>query len=253
MRRHFRFEAKWSETEAKFLSLRCEKKCFFRLFCIDAKRRNLTRNEHGTKRKKTKEKRKIAIIFASKRNKAKRKWKNAIIFASKRNGSKIFFASMRIKCFFAYFRIWNETKMKLSKNKAKKHLFRFALKRNERLEAKRSETKNFWKWNKVKIRSINFALVGSKKFEAKWSEKKRKTKCFFPRESAKRVRNGSRFVSFRFEAKKFFLRNWRTLDSAYRRVDIPYIVYEKSLFSVSLIAASRVDKWSRFQFFIKPQ
>jgi hypothetical protein len=53
--------------------------------------------------------------------------------------------------------------------------------------------------NKAKIRSINFALVGSEKFEAKRTEKKS-----FLRERAKRMRNGSRFASFRFEAKHFF-------------------------------------------------
>jgi hypothetical protein len=54
--------------------------------------------------------------------------------------------------------------MKLSENNAKKRLFRFALKRNEKIG---SETKKFWKRNKAEIRSINFALVGSEKFEAK--------------------------------------------------------------------------------------
>jgi hypothetical protein len=49
--RHFRFEAKLSETEAKLFSLQCEKKFFFRLFRIDAKHENLKRNENGTKRK----------------------------------------------------------------------------------------------------------------------------------------------------------------------------------------------------------
>jgi hypothetical protein len=67
------------------------------------------------------------------------------------------------------------------------------LKRNEKIG---SETKNFCKQNKAKIRTVNFALVGSEKFEAK--------KSFFSRERAKRMRNGSRFASFRFEAKNFF-------------------------------------------------
>jgi hypothetical protein len=90
--------------------------------------------------------------------------------------------------------------MKLSENKAKKHLFRFTLKRKEKIG---SETNKFWKRNKAKIRSINFALVGSEKFEAKRSKKIN----FFHVS----VRNGSRFASFRFEAKNFFLRNRRTL------------------------------------------
>jgi hypothetical protein len=54
-------------------------------------------------------------------------------------------------------------------------------------------------------------LVGSEKFEAKRSEMKRKNNNFFSRERAKRMRNGSRFASFRFEAKKFLKRNQRTL------------------------------------------
>ncbi len=128
------------------------KKCFFRLFRIDAKRRNLKRNENGTKwkqnekeaknaiifaskRNKAKGKRKTPIIFASKRNEAKQKWKNAIIFASKRNGSKIFSLWCENSVFLACFRIWSETKMKLTENKAKKRLFRFALKRNEKIES----------------------------------------------------------------------------------------------------------------------
>ncbi len=41
-----------------------------------------------------------------------------------------------------------------------------------------------------------------------WNEAK---KNFFSREHAKRMRNGSRFASFRFEAKTFLKRNWRTL------------------------------------------
>ncbi len=79
----------------------------------------------------------------------------------------------------------------------------------------RSETKYFWKRNKTKIRCIYFALVGSEKFEAKRSEMKRKKINFFSRERAKRMRNGSRFASFRFEAKQFLKRNRRTLSTAH--------------------------------------
>jgi hypothetical protein len=68
------------------------------------------------------------------------------------------------------------------------------------LEAKQSE-------NAVYL----FRLVGSEKFVAKRSEMKRKKNNFFSRERAKRMRNGSRFASFRFEAKKFLKRNRRTL------------------------------------------
>jgi hypothetical protein len=66
------------------------------------------------------------------------------------------------------------------------------LKRNEKLlEAKQSKKCCF-----------NFALVGSKNFEAKEAN-------FFL--ICVSVRNGSSFISFRFEAKQFYLRNQRTL------------------------------------------
>jgi hypothetical protein len=69
--------------------------------------------------------------------------------------------------------------------------------------------KNFLKRNKAKIRCIDVALVRSEKFEAKRSEMKRK--IFFSPERAKRMRNRSRFASFRFGANKFLKRNRRTL------------------------------------------
>jgi hypothetical protein len=74
------------------------------------------------------------------------------------------------------------------------------MKRNENfLEAKQSENMVYlfrFGW-KRKIRS----------------EKKRKEakKSFFSRERAKRMRNGSRFALFRFEAKNILKRNRRTL------------------------------------------
>jgi hypothetical protein len=43
------------------------------------------------------------------------------------------------------------------------------------------------------------------------SEKKRKNGLLFSLERAKTKRNGSRFASFRFQAKKNFMRNRRTL------------------------------------------
>ncbi len=76
VRRHSRFEAKWSETEAKFCSLRCEKKCFFRLFRIDAKRRNLKRNENGSKRKQNKKEAKNCHHFLSEAKWSKTEAKN---------------------------------------------------------------------------------------------------------------------------------------------------------------------------------
>jgi hypothetical protein len=110
--RHFRFEAKWSETEANFFSLWCEKKCFFRFFPIYAKRRNLKRNKNGTKWKQNEKEAKNCHHF---RFEAKRKRKTAIIFASKRNRSEIFFASMRKSVFSLVFaslakRKWNYAK-----------------------------------------------------------------------------------------------------------------------------------------------
>jgi hypothetical protein len=44
-----------------------QKSAFFRLFRIDAKRRNLKRNENGTKQKQNKKEAKTAIIFTSKK------------------------------------------------------------------------------------------------------------------------------------------------------------------------------------------
>jgi hypothetical protein len=61
-----------------------------------------------------------------------------------------------------------------------------------------------WQWSEN--------LVGeakkSKRNEAKWSEK---IGPLFSLEHAKTKRNGSSFASFRFEAKKYFMRNRRTL------------------------------------------
>jgi hypothetical protein len=93
---HFRFKAKWSETEAKY----------FCLFRIDAKRRNLKRKENETKQKGNEKEAKTAVIFASKRNEAKRK--------------QNFFTSMRKKCFFSCFRIWIEMKRKQNEKEAKR-------------------------------------------------------------------------------------------------------------------------------------
>ncbi len=188
------------------------RKCFLRLFRIDAKRRNLKQNiEIWSERKlersenKTKRTRKIAIIFASKQNKAKRKQKTPIIFPSKRNEAKqkrknaiIFASKWNGSKTFSLFFASEAKRNEIRENKAKKHLFRFELKQNEKIG---SETKKFWKRNIAKICSVNFAFIGSKKFEAKWSEKKQKQKfCFFTwacETHAKRI-------SFRFEAKTFF-------------------------------------------------
>jgi hypothetical protein len=77
---------------------------FFCLFRIDAKRRNLKRNENGTKKKQNEKeaknchhfrfeakwKRKTAIIFASMRIEAKRKRKTAIISLRSEMEAKFF-------------------------------------------------------------------------------------------------------------------------------------------------------------------
>ncbi len=77
------------------------------------------------------------------------------------------------------------------RNKAKKHLFRFALKRKRKLFG--SETKR------------KYALLISLRSEAKNSKRKEaKKNIYFSRERVKRMRNGSRFASFRFEGKTFF-------------------------------------------------
>ncbi len=47
-----RSEMKWNRSEIFFASMR--KKCFFHLFRIDVKRRNLKRNENEIKRKRNK-------------------------------------------------------------------------------------------------------------------------------------------------------------------------------------------------------
>jgi hypothetical protein len=75
---------------------------------------------------------------------------------------------------------------------SKKRLFRFALKRNEKIW---NEMKHFWKQNKAKIRSINFSSVGSIKFEEKRSEKKLNFFCFTWACETHAKRTSFRFVS----------------------------------------------------------
>jgi hypothetical protein len=67
-----------------------QKKGFFRLFRINAKRRNLKRNENETKQKQNEKEAKTAIIFASKRNEAKRK-RNFFLLRLK----KVFFSHLK--------------------------------------------------------------------------------------------------------------------------------------------------------------
>ncbi len=129
VRRHFRFETKCCETEAKFFSLRCEKSAFFACFLSMQNVEIWSKTKMEQSENKMKKKRKTAIIFASTRNEAKQKRKTAIIFASKRNEAKrkqktaIFFASKRneAKCEKSVLvlvfaseakRKWNEAKTK---------------------------------------------------------------------------------------------------------------------------------------------
>jgi hypothetical protein len=75
------------------------------------------------------------------------------------------------------------------------------MKRNEKiLEAKQSE-------NTVYL----FRFGWKRKIQSKKKRNEAKKNYFFSRERAKRMRNGSRFATFRFEAKIFLKRNRRTL------------------------------------------
>ncbi len=120
VRRHFRFEAKWSETEAKFFSLRCEKKFFFRLFRIDAKRRNLKRNKNGTKRKQNEKEAKNChhFCFEAKWSQTEAKNCHHFRFEAKRK-RKTAIISLRSEIETKFISLWRE-KMKWSKNKMKK-------------------------------------------------------------------------------------------------------------------------------------
>ncbi len=147
---HFRFEAKWSETEAKFFSFDA-RKVFFACFRIK-------RNENEKKRKRHEKE--------AKTSKQKRiKWNSGKICKETKKSIKV-----GLLVFQVYTK-WSEKK--------RKDLFRFASKRNKvkktfisfYFEAKiGSETK----WNKkflaakqAKVRWTNFATVGSEKFPLK--------------------------------------------------------------------------------------
>ncbi len=85
----------------------------------------------------------------------------------------------------------------------------------KRNEAKRKIFGSKTKRKYALLISLWLEAKNSKRKEAKRSEKKNN---IFSRERAKRMRNGSRFASFRFEAKIFFLRNRRTLSRTYSYV-----------------------------------
>jgi hypothetical protein len=67
----------------------------------------------------------------------------------------------------------------------------------------------------MKIFQFEAKMRRKYRLEAKRSEK---IGPLFSLEHAKTMQNGSRFASFRFEAKKVFLRNRRTLGSTYGRI-----------------------------------
>jgi hypothetical protein len=230
---------------SEIFSLRCKKKCFFRLFCIDAKRRNLKRNENGTKRKQNEKSKKLPSFLL--RSKMKRKGSKKLPSFSlrsemKQNGSeKLPSFSLRSEMEANFFRFhtkkWNEakTKRKRSENfNAKKGkseilgqfvknqrkiwslVFYFFMsipsmvKRSEktfilfRFEAKRKIFVSETKRKKALFISLWSEAKNSKRKKAKRSEIKI---CFFTwacETHAKRI-------SFRFEAKNFFLRNRLTL------------------------------------------
>ncbi len=112
VRRHFRLEAKWSETEAKFFSLRCEKSAFFACF---ASMRNVeiwseTKMERKSenKTKKSKKLPSFSLWSEMKRKGSKNchpfrfevKWskkeaKNCHHFRFEAKWKQIFFASMQ--------------------------------------------------------------------------------------------------------------------------------------------------------------
>ncbi len=156
------------------------KKCFFRLFRIDAKRRNLKRNENGTKRKQNEKEAKNCHNFCSevkwsemKRN-GSEKLSSFSLLSEKRNGSKklpsfSLQSKMEAKFFFFDAKKWNEakTKRKRSDNfKAKR------IKWNSGTISKESK-KNIkaglllfhlylvW-WKEVKKRLFRFALKRNK-------------------------------------------------------------------------------------------
>jgi hypothetical protein len=75
---------------SKFFFALMRKKCFFSLFRIDAKCRNLKRNENEMKGKNEKEV-KTAIMFASKQNEAK--WKQNFLLQCEKCVLSFFLAS----------------------------------------------------------------------------------------------------------------------------------------------------------------
>ncbi len=131
VRRHFRFEAKLSEMEAKFFRFDA-KKVFFSQNVKIWSETKMERSENRTKKK-----RKTAIIFASKRNEAKQKQKTAIIFASKWNEAK---QKRKTAIIFASKRSEAKRKRNLFRSEAKKVFFRLFLhlKRSEN-EMKRKQ------------------------------------------------------------------------------------------------------------------
>ncbi len=125
--RHFRFEAKWSETEAKFFLLRCE------IFSLQCEKSVWKWNEA----KKTKKKRKLQ---SEKMDKVKF-WDNLFVKSIpsevKRSEKNVYFVSLLSETKKSEAK-WSEIKNFWKKNKAKIICIYFALVGSEKFEAKRS-------------------------------------------------------------------------------------------------------------------
>ncbi len=141
-----------------FASMR--KKCFFQLFCINAKRRNLKRNENKTKNKNCHHFR------------FEEKWSET--------EEKIFW----LPCKKSVFHIWSEMKMKWSEIKTE-------MKRKLQSEILGRSIK---KQRKILRWSFNLSSL----YLVKWKEAKKRLFCFF----ALKRNKAKKFISFCFEAKQ---------------------------------------------------
>jgi hypothetical protein len=115
-----------------------------------------------------------------------------------------FFSFNEKKVFFSLVSHLKRKENEIKRKQSKKTFISF------RIEAKRKD----WKRDEAKRKKFGsetkrkYALLISLWSEAKNSKRNKAKKSektfFFSRERAKRMRNGSRFASFRFEAKHFF-------------------------------------------------
>ncbi len=147
VRRHFRFEAKWSVTKAKFFSLWCEKSAFFAWF---ASMRNLeiwseTKwHEEKTKRKRSEKLPSFSLRSEMKWNGSKQLPSFSLQSEMKKNRSKIFFRFHAKKvvffCLFSHLK-QNENEKKRNQMKMKRKQWK-----SNQKEAKASKWKRI-KWN----------------------------------------------------------------------------------------------------------